>query len=121
MPHRTDAVWIGSISGSLLSGPGCATFPRRDPAPPPKAAGKQASPVAVVPLPELVNAEALAITGPPRHAVSAPGEIRPAAYVAPPDDASVARRLHREAAGAYAKQANYIARLKRREWTDGRA
>ena len=35
-------------------------------------------------------------------------------------DADAPRRIHREAAAAYARQPFYIARLKRREWANGR-
>jgi hypothetical protein len=111
MPRRTDAVRCRVVIHALLAlAAGCATVARREPTPT----------SAPAPLPELTAAEPLAITEPPR--LPDPVEaVKPAAFAPPPAaPADAPRRLHREAATAYARQPSYIARLRRREWANGK-
>jgi len=107
MTYRTDAGRIALLM--LFSVAGCATLGKREQTP--------ASP----PLP--ARTEPVKPTPMPQPADMSP--IRPVGYQLPetPDaksDADAPRRLHREAAAAYARQPFYIARLKRREWANGR-
>jgi hypothetical protein len=138
MPHRTDAAgplrrftWLLA----LAAGAGCSTLAKRE-APPPAAASAPKPP-----LPALANATTLAITTPAQSpgadAPSSPADVKPVAHqvsavptggtsppsppaVTPTPDGDPLRRLYREAAAAYAKQGSYIARLRRREFVQGR-
>jgi Protein of unknown function (DUF1571) len=130
MAHRTDAGRTRPLIqfSVLLAASGCATLTPRQPppatAPPPATTAKTKPPR---PMPALANAEALAITAPPRSD-QPPSAVRPAAHEPAPEapaapaavDPDTPRRLYRDAAAAYAKQPSYIARLKRREWANGR-
>src|SRR5262245_34743897 len=106
MTYRTDARRFGLLPLllSVLAVAGCATIGKREPVPanPPPPAK---------------------LTSPPQQ--SEPSPIQPVMYQLPetPDskpDADAPRRLHRDAVAAYARQPSYIARLKRREWANGR-
>src|SRR5947208_3556785 len=107
MTYRTDAGRVGLLI--LLSLTGCATLAKREPAPanpPPPAKTEPAKP-----------------TSAPQQSELPP--VRPAMYQLPeaPEskpDVDAPRRLFREAVAAYARQPSYIARLKRREWANGR-
>jgi len=106
MTHRTDAgrfallillVFLHAVAG-------CATLGKREPPP--------------------ANSPPLSrLTSAPQQ--PEPPPIQPVMYQLPetPDskpDADAPRRLHRDAVAAYARQPSYIARLKRREWVNGR-
>jgi hypothetical protein len=102
MTHRTDAGRVAMLI--LLSVAGCATLGKREPAP-------MTPPIPATPAPPAQQAE--------------PPPIQPVMYQLPetPEskpDADAPRRLHRDAVAAYARLPSYIARLKRREWVNGR-
>jgi hypothetical protein len=139
MPHRTDAAGHARTVAWLLflaTAAGCATLTRRDP--PPTADASQTTPP-----PPLTKAPGLAITTPPRPNAAADAAVRPASFQSPvvppaptppqppsadapaapaptPSDPDPIRRLYRDAAAAYAKQGSYIARLRRREFVQGK-
>lgn len=107
MTHRTDAGRIVLLT--LLSVTGCATLGKRETAPAnPSPPGKTES-----------------IKPPSTPPPAEPSVVRPVMHQLPetPEpkpDADAPRRLYREAVAAYARQPSYIARLKRREWANGR-
>jgi hypothetical protein len=120
MPHRTDAagryrqfVW----PLVLIAGAGCTALTKREP-----------PPVAAAPPPAPARAAPLAITTPPADVkqagfetpVPGPGPGPSATPAVPTPDADTPRRLYREAMAAYAQHACYIARLRRREFCQGR-
>jgi hypothetical protein len=128
MRHRTDAAGWVRIVACLLLAPGCAAVARVKPG---QVTGRitPANPNAVTPPAPLPNVPALAITTPQ----AATGDVQPVQHQVPQPPAPGAdpsgalgesdplRRLHRDAAAAYAKLPCYMARLRRREVVQGRA
>jgi hypothetical protein len=141
MPHRTDAAgrtrkvaWLLLLTTSA----GCNVIAKPAPSSQPKlppVAGRPA-PVTLptgaplTPIQPLAHATPLAIAAPAED-VKPVSFQAPAAPSVPPvadapgsptsSDTDPVRRLHRDAAAAYAKQGSYIARLRRRESVPGRA
>jgi Protein of unknown function (DUF1571) len=125
MPHRTDAAGQFRLFAwylVLAAGAGCATLARRDPPPrndPPPTAAK-----APPPPPALANTPTLAITTPSQAPAA---DVKPTSArapvptpPAPAPESDPLRRLARDAAAAYAKHGCYIARLRRREFVQGK-
>jgi hypothetical protein len=126
MRHRTDAAGrVRIVASLLLLAAGCTGVARRAPVPG-QITGRitPANPGSVTPPAPLPNVPALAITAPQ----AAAGDVRPVSGQAPvadapgsPGESDPLRRLHHDAAAAYAKLPCYMARLRRREVVQGRA
>src|SRR5437762_4038692 len=104
MTYRTDAGRILLLI--LLTITGCATLAKRAPTPANPPPPAKSEPTQLPPTPQ-------------------PADVRQVSHqlAEAPDakaDADAPRRLYREGVAAYARQPSYIARLKRREWANGR-